>query len=85
MILPTKGIGPDKALLSIGAIILRNLDEPKTVSRLWGDLRQVEDGPPDLTFDWFVLALDLLYMMGTLGYVGGRVSRGGSSEAEGKK
>lgn len=73
MILPTKGIAPDKALLSIGAFVLHDLDEPKTVSRLWADLRRVEEGPPDLTFDWFVLALDLLYLMGTLDYLGGRV------------
>jgi hypothetical protein len=78
MILPTKGIAPDKALLSIGAFVLRELDEPKTVSRLWADLRQVEEGPPDLTFDWFVLALDLLFLMGTLDYPGGRVVRVGS-------
>lgn len=84
MILPTKGISPEKALLSVGAFILRDLDEPKTVSRLWTDLRQVEEGPPDLTFDWFVLALDLLYLMGTLDYLGGRVLRVGSLEAEGK-
>ena len=75
MILPTKGISPDKALLSVGAFILKDLDEAKTVSRLWAELRRVEEGPPDLTFDWFVLALDLLYMMGTLDYVGGRVMR----------
>ena len=84
MILPTKGIGSDKALLSIGALILRELDEPKTVSRLWADLRRVEEGPPDLTFDWFVLALDLLYLIGTLDYVGGRVVRAGPLEEEGK-
>lgn len=77
MILPTKGIASDKALLSIGAFILRELDEPKTVSRLWADLRRVEEGPPDLTFDWFILALDLLYLMGTLDYFGGRVLRVG--------
>lgn len=82
MILPTKGIGSDKALLSIGALILRDLDEPKTVSRLWADLRRVEGGPPDLTFDWFVLALDLLYMMGTLDHLGGRVVRVGPLEAK---
>ena len=81
MILPTKGIGSDKALLSIGALILRDLDEPKTVSRLWADLRRVEEGAPDLTFDWFVLALDLLYLMGTLDYHGGRVVRVGRLEA----
>lgn len=83
MILPTKGIAPDKALLSIGAFILRDLDEPKTVSRIWADLRRVEEGPPDLTFDWFVLGLDLLYLVGTLDYVGGRVVRVGSLGTEG--
>ncbi len=82
MILPTKGIGPDKALLAIGAIILRDLDEPKTVSRLWSDLRRVEEGPPDITFDWFVLALDLLYLMKTLDYRGGRVIRADLLESE---
>ena len=75
MILPTKGIAPDKALLSIGALILNDLAEPKTVSRLWADLRRVEEGPPDITFDWFVLALDLLFLMGTLEYLGGRLVR----------
>ena len=75
MILPTKGIAPDKALLSIGALILNDLAEPKTVSRLWADLRRVEEGPPDITFDWFVLALDLLFLMGTLEYLSGRLVR----------
>lgn len=76
MILPTKGIALDKALLSIGAFILTQLDEPKTVSRLWADILRVDGGPPDLTFDWFVLSLDLLYLMGTLEYHGGRIVRG---------
>ncbi len=84
MILPTKGVGSDKALLSIGALILRDLDEPKTVSRLWADLRRVEEGSPDLTFDWFVLSLDLLYLMGTLDYSGGRVVRIALLETEGE-
>jgi len=84
MILPTKGIAPEKALLSIGGIMLRELDEQKTVSRLWADLRRVEEGPPDLSFDWFVLALDLLYLMGMLEYFGGRVVRVGPLGTEGE-
>ena len=35
MILPTKGLALDRALLSVGAEVLRRLDRPKTVSRLW--------------------------------------------------
>lgn len=84
MILPTKGISSNQALLAIGALILRDLDEPKTISRLWADLRQVKEGPPDLTFDWFVLALDLLYLMGTLEYSDGRVHRVGHLGTKGE-
>ncbi len=36
MILPTKGILPRKALISIGGDVLRTLDDAQTVSRLWG-------------------------------------------------
>lgn len=75
MILPTKGMPADAALLSVGALILRDLGEPKTVSRLWADLRQRQDTAPALTFDWFVLALDLLFMIGTVKYAAGRVCR----------
>ncbi|GHO94589.1 hypothetical protein KSF_046370 [Reticulibacter mediterranei] len=35
MILPTKRLGPERAMLTVGAEILSLLTEPKTVSRLW--------------------------------------------------
>jgi len=76
MILPTKGIAPNHALLSIGAVVLRALDEPKTVSRLWDDIRR--DKASDsvgFSFDWFGLALSLLYIMGTIEQSGGRIVR----------
>lgn len=75
MILPTKGVGADKALLSVGADILRSLAGPKTVSRLWSDLREQNAETLQITFDWFVLALDLLYVMGVVEYVAGQVHR----------
>lgn len=73
MILPTKGILPREALLSIGAEILRHLREPKTVSRVWHELTrkraEVSDDlkeTAELTFDWFILALDLLFILGAV-------------------
>ncbi|MCK4826196.1 hypothetical protein KA005_61205, partial [bacterium] len=69
MILPTKHINHDRALLSIGAEILRHLSEPKTVSRLWDDLRIARNSTAEsssLAYDWFVLALDLLYILNTI-------------------
>lgn len=69
MILPTKGISADRALLTVGAQIIRELDEPSTVSGIWHLVRvsrgQQENSTP-LTFDWFVLALDLLFAMGAI-------------------
>ncbi|WP_044890287.1 ABC-three component system middle component 6 [Myxococcus hansupus] len=78
MILPTKGIRADRALLSVGADVLRLLDEPKTVSRIWDEVRsawEMRDGASRLSFDWFVLALDLLYVLGAVEMAQGRLSR----------
>ena len=75
MILPTKGVAADKALISVGADVLRELVEPKTVSRLWSDLREKNARSLELTFDWFVLALDLLFMLGVIEYAAGQIHR----------
>lgn len=83
MILPTKGVGADKALLSVGAYILNELTGPKTVSRLWSDLREQNMQSVKITFDWFVLALDLLFVMGVVEYVAGKVRRVLRAEREG--
>jgi len=66
MILPTKRITQERCLLGIGAEVIVLLNEPKTVSRLWDEFkrRRLEEGA--VTYDWFVLALDLLYMTGTI-------------------
>ena len=81
MILPTKGITPSKALLSIGADVLRVLNRPKTVSQLWSEVRSSPDKPQDITFDWFVLALDLLYILHTIEHRDGRIHRRQEREA----
>ena len=52
-----------------------DLDEAKTVSRLWNDVRSGTENPPGFTFDWFVLALDLLFAMGAIDQSGGRIGR----------
>lgn len=74
MIFPTKGIGPEQALLAVGAVILQDLDRPKTVSSLWTK-RKAAGKPERLTFDWFVLALDLLFLLGAIEYRSGKIHR----------
>lgn len=58
MILPSKHIPQEKALLTIGAQLLKLLDRPKTVSAVW---HHVHNSETPISYDWFILALDLLY------------------------
>lgn len=68
MILPTKRITEDRSLLGIGSDILPLLDEPKTVSRLWTEFqeRRCRTAFSIVTYDWFVMALDLLFMLNAI-------------------
>ncbi|MGQ3674933.1 ABC-three component system middle component 6 [Xanthobacter sp. TB0139] len=63
MILPTKHIPQHEALLGVGATTLAHLREPITVSGLWERLRSE---PNVGTFERFVLALNLLYLIGAI-------------------
>ena len=75
MILPSKHLREDRALLTIGADLLQLLGEPKTVSRLWSDTKRQREGVTPITYDWFVLALDLLFAMGLVVFERGRVQK----------
>jgi hypothetical protein len=76
MILPTKGLAVDRALLSVGAELLRRLDRPKTVSRLWEQVRQPQSGLLEaISYDWFLLAVDLLYLLNAVDFEDGRLQR----------
>ena len=78
MILPTKRLGIERAMLTVGAEILELLTEPKTVSRLWDELGRVmseRSSTRIVNYNWFVLTLDLLYMLGALEMDHGRIRR----------
>ena len=78
MILPTKHLPADKALLTIGARLLGILTEPHSVSSLWNKIRRGREETQDarlIAYDWFVLALDLLFMVGAVTYERGRIVR----------
>ena len=65
MILPTKHISADRALLTIAGQLLTQLDAPVTPTRLWNDTRK-RYSPNPIAYQWFVLALDLLFLMGLI-------------------
>jgi hypothetical protein len=67
MITPTKGITPQRALLSVGAQIAQAIDSPVTVSQAWIRLSEwrLSHGHRDpVPFWWFALGLDVLFTMG---------------------
>jgi len=69
VILPSKHLSQDRALLTIGAHILQNLSQPKTVSALWEELPQQSESEKErystspLSYDQFVLAMDFLFLL----------------------
>ena len=61
MIIPNKTIELKYSLLGVGGRLLPELDSSQTVSSLWDKVREYEEIG---SFTKFVLALDLLYMLG---------------------
>jgi hypothetical protein len=72
MIAPTKHISIEASLVGVGAAVLRNLDEPRTITSLWEACRQ---NAAIGTFHRFVLALDLLYLLGAIDQNDGLISK----------
>ncbi|WP_199154897.1 ABC-three component system middle component 6 [Chromobacterium sp. ASV23] len=80
MILPSKHLSQDRALLTVGAHVLTFLARPKTVSALWEEVNRPDYSltaamPRRITYDWFLLALDLLFALGTIELESGLVAR----------
>lgn len=79
MILPGKHLAPDRALLSVGGDILSVLSAPAPVSEIWRRVvaeRSARENASPLPFDWFVLAMTLLYTIKAVDLVDGLVVRG---------
>jgi ABC-3C biological conflict system middle component len=72
LILPTKHISPERSLLGVGAVILRNMSGEQTATRLW---ERVRSSPEVGTYERFILALDLLYTINAITFKDGLVRR----------
>ena len=77
MILPTKHMATNRALLGVGGEVLRALSTPKTMSALWDEIRGADHQEKQAAIDykWFVLALDLLFMLGAVELAQGVLQR----------
>lgn len=80
LILPTKHLGGDRALLGVGAAVLKNLRSPITLSQLWWKTRDEwrRTRLSVLSYDVFLLALTMLYALKAIEFEAGYVRRSGS-------
>ncbi|HCS38071.1 MAG TPA: hypothetical protein DIW44_00600 [Anaerolineaceae bacterium] len=77
MILPTKNLDQSRAIIIVGGEILALLQSPKTNSKLWDDYKEfrLKQEYSSVSYDWFVLALDFLFLIGTILYDDGKIIR----------
>lgn len=72
MIAPDKHISIDASLIGVGAAMLKQLPGPRTLTALWEACRTL----PDIrTFQRFVLALDLLFLLEAVDLDSGQIVR----------
>jgi hypothetical protein len=78
MILPTKHLSQERALLTVGARLLTHLAQPRTVSSLWEEITRSVNPTSKKTsmrYDAYILTLDLLFLMGAIELQDGLISR----------
>lgn len=69
MILPTKHLSANRSLISVASEVFELIDKKSTISSMWNDLQEKHKSllrHGDVPYDWYILALDLLYMMGLI-------------------
>lgn len=68
MILPSKFLPAERSLIVIGGEILALVqDSPRSASEIWDHVRAGRSRTtPVLTFDWFALAISLLFAIGSI-------------------
>ena len=72
MILPNKYLREDEALLGVGGKILLLLQQDMLLSELWEETKNKENIG---NFERFVLALDLLYLLGLIIFEENKIKR----------
>lgn len=72
MILPTKHVREEDTMLGVGAVILQSLTAPRTTNQLWQHLRT---DASVATYERFILALVLLYVLGAVHFSDGRIRK----------
>lgn len=77
MILPTKHLKTEASLIYVGGVIQSKVsDVPLTIDQLWHSVKQEYQKrilDYEITYDWFILALSLLFTIGIVLLADGRI------------
>ena len=63
MIMPTKYLKEDEALIGVGGLLLQHIQDHANISSLW---EEIKTNHAVLNFERFVLALDFLFILGLI-------------------
>jgi len=72
MILPNKSTSFTKSILGIGSRILLLIESSHSISSLW---QSVKDNYKNISYQKFILTLDLLYSLGLIQYQEGMIKK----------
>jgi hypothetical protein len=75
VLLPTKHLAPAKSLIAVASKVLTVLDYRISPLELWEKYRRSSVPEDRVSFDWFVLALDVLFASGVVRFQDGLVIR----------
>lgn len=78
MILPSKHLSPDRAIISVASEIFELIGKRSTVSSVWNEFQnKCKAGmrQDDIPYDWFILSLDFLFLIGAIEGSNGRLTR----------
>jgi len=80
MILPTKHLPPDRAIISVASEVYNLIGKRSSVSSIWNDLQDKHNSlmqQGKISYDWFILSLDFLYIIGAIEENSGRIMKVG--------
>ena len=78
MLLPTKRISPSRSIIILGANLLKIINRPKSISTLWEEFKKIrfsENNQNYISYDWFILSIDFLYVIGVITVESGKIRR----------
>jgi hypothetical protein len=76
MILPTKHLRTESSLIYVGGIVQNTIvGRALSIDQLWYQVKNKykTETKKDITYDWFILSLNMLYIIGLVDFEKGKI------------